>query len=119
MNEKNIDKITMFNELKKLCDFTEKQINGYQNDTNLINFLESEYPKLSKTSIKNILKYVKGKKELIKIIGEERKELENKLIAESFLNDVNPIGKNGKFIGYSKLKHRIASKKMNYGNSDE
>lgn len=64
------------------------------------------------TAIKNIIKIVKGKKDSSKVTGEEKKTLENQLMGQCFMNDVNPIDpKTSKFIGYSKLKYRIAQRK--------
>lgn len=107
-------KLNNLDKLRDLCENTEKNIVGYQDDNNLIEFIENEYPKASKTVIKNIQKMLKGKKDSSKIIGDEKKMIENQLIAESFLNDVNPIDNKGKFVGYTKLKHRIAQKKNGY-----
>lgn len=111
MNTDIQSKLDELDKLKELCDNTEKEIVGYQNDDNLVEFLESEYPKISKTAIKNILKLVKGKKESSKVVGDEKKSMENQLIGKSFMNDVNPMDNKGKFVGYSKLRHRIAQKK--------
>jgi hypothetical protein len=109
-------KLESLDRLKELCDETEKKINGYQNDDNLIQLLELEYPKLSKTSLKKILKEVSGKKESTKVSGEEKKSLENRLKGECFLNDVNPMDNKGKFVGFVKLRHRIAQKKNGLSN---
>jgi len=105
--------IDNLDELKELCDSTEKQMVNFQNDDNLIEFLNSEYPKLTKASQKKIIELVKGKKESTKINATEMKSLINQLIAKSFICDVNPIDNKGKFVGYTKLKHRIAQKKNN------
>ena len=56
---------------------------------------------------------MKGKKESTKINATEMKSLINQLIGKSFICDVNPMDKEGKFVGYTKLKHRIAQKKNN------
>lgn len=107
-------KLDSLDKLRELCENTEKSIIGYQDDSNLVKFLENEYPKTSKTVIKNIQKLLKGKKDSSKIVGDEKKTMENQLIAQSFLNDVNPIDNKGKFVGYTKLRHRIAQKKSGY-----
>ena len=107
------EKFEALDNLKELCDETEKQITGSQNDDNLIEFLKDEYPKLSKLAIQKILRLVKGKKESSKVSGSEKKSLENQLIGQSFINDVNPMNDKGKFVGYSTLKHRISQKKSN------
>lgn len=105
-------KLDSLDKLRELCDDTEKKIVGFQNDDKLVSFLETEYPKLSKSAIKTILKSVKGKKDSSKVVGDEKKSMENKLMGQCFMNDVNPIDpKTSKFIGFSKLKHRIAQKK--------
>jgi hypothetical protein len=104
-------KLDSLDALRELSDDTEKQIVGYQNDDNLVALLEKEYPKVSKASTKNILKLVKGKKGTLKVVGDNKKTLENKLLGQCFLNDVNPIDNKGKFVGYAKLKHRISQRK--------
>jgi hypothetical protein len=57
------------------------------------------------------LKLVKGKKGSSKVVGDEKKTLENQLYGQCFLNDVNPIDNKGKFVGYAKLRHRISQRK--------
>ena len=105
--------IDNLDELKELCDSTEKQLVTDQNDDNLIEFLSSEYPKLTKASEKKIIELVKGKKVVSKMNATETKKLMNQLIGKSYMCDVNPIDNKGKFVGYTKLKHRIAQKKNN------
>ena len=84
-------KLDSLDKLRELCDDTEKKIVGFQNDDKLVSFLETEYPKISKSAIKTILKSVKGKKDSSKVVGDEKKSMENKLMGQCFMNDVNPI----------------------------
>lgn len=98
--------------LKKLCDDTESKINGTQDDNALLAFLDGEYPKITAGAKKAVLKAVKGKKSATKLLGEEKRNLMNQLIASAFINDLNPIdAKTAKFVGFEILRKRIASKK--------
>ena len=113
MSEDIQSKLNSLDKLRELCDYTEKQMSGTQNDDNLVKFLETEYPKISKAAIKVILKAVSGKKDSSKLSGDEKKTLENQLIGNCYINDVNPMDtKTGKFVGFTKLKHKIAQRKL-------
>lgn len=98
--------------LKKLCDDTESKINGSQDDSALLAFLDSEYPKITVGAKNAVIKAVKGKKPATKLVGEEKRSLMNQLVASAFINDLNPIdAKTAKFVGFEILRKRIASKK--------
>ncbi|MCX6076458.1 MAG: hypothetical protein NTW78_06165 [Campylobacterales bacterium] len=113
MSEDIQSKLDSLDKLKELCDYTEKQMSGEQNDDNLVKFLETEYPKISKAVVKVILKSVSGKKDSSKLSADEKKTLENQLIGNCYINDVNPMDtKTGKFVGFTKLKHKIAQRKL-------
>ncbi len=108
----NIEKkLEMLDDLRKECNEYEKELSGKQDDSKLIQFLNEEYPKLKKNGLKEILKIVAGKKKPVKISNERKKEIEKTLIAKSFMCDINPLNKQGKFIGFDKLRQRIAAKK--------
>lgn len=106
------DKIQKLDELKTLCDETEKKYNGIQNDDSLVEFIKNEYPKMSVNGLKTILKAVKGKKEKTKPSTEERSEMINYLMGMSHFSGINPNApKSNKFVGFDGLRKRIAQKK--------
>jgi len=97
--------------LNTLCTEVEKKLTATQDDSTLINLLSTEYAKLSKAALNKILAEVQGKKSADALPKTEQKKLENRVIGESFILGINPLDKNGDFIGIKKLKHRIALKK--------
>jgi hypothetical protein len=83
------------------------------NSRNKIHNKQKNPYKLSKGTEKKIIELVKGKKESTEINATETKTLINQLIGKSFICDVNPMDNKDKFVGYTKLNHRIDQKKNN------
>lgn len=97
--------------LNNLCNQALEAFKSEQDDSSLINILQSEY-KLTKRDMNAILKVVDAKKGASNSDKNES-EWERKLIGTAIIADVNPyLPKSTTFCGIKKLKQRTAAKKI-------
>jgi hypothetical protein len=102
--------IQQLTELQNICKQI-KEIKDYkQNDTALVKLLKKEYT-LTKDEISSITSKVEGKKK-----GESGDEDELELLKKKFdsyclICEVNSEGKDGNFIGYTRLSNKCSNKK--------
>lgn len=105
--------ILQLTELQNICNEIIEMENPKQSDTDLVKLLKKEYD-LSKEDTDSILSMVLGKKKGESVSQKELDVLKKKCESYCMITEINPIGKDGDFIGYGKLKNKVSNRKSKY-----
>ncbi len=115
MDKSHIElQILQLTELQNICNQIKDIEHFKQSDTELVKLLKGQYT-LTKDEISAITSLVDGKKK-----GESANEGELDLLKKKFdsyclICEVNSNGRDGSFIGYSKLNNKCSNKKSVLG----
>lgn len=96
--------------LQNICNDIIEMENPKQNNTELTKLLKKDYD-LSKEDTESILSIVKGKRKGESVSQKDLDDLREECMMYCKLSHINPNDKDGKFIGYKKIKNRSSNKK--------
>ena len=102
--------ILQLSELQNICNDIIEIESTKQNDTELVKLLKKDYI-LSNDEINSISTIVLGKKKGESVDKKSLDLLKNKCESYCMICEINPKDKDGKFIGYGKIKTRSSNKK--------
>ncbi|MCT7541623.1 hypothetical protein [Aliarcobacter cryaerophilus] len=102
--------ILQLSELQNICNDIIEIESTKQNDTELVKLLKKDYI-LSNDEINSITSTVLGKKKGESVDKKSLDLLKNKCESYCMICEINPKDKDGKFIGYRKIKTRSSNKK--------
>lgn len=102
--------ILQLSELQNICNDIIEIESNKQNDTELVKLLKKDYI-LSNDEINSITSTVLGKKKGESVDKKSLDLLKNKCESYCMICEINPKDKDGKFIGYRKIKTRSSNKK--------
>ncbi len=102
--------ILQLSELQNICNDIIEIESNKQNDTELVKLLKKDYI-LSNDEINSITSTVLGKKKGESVDKKSLDLLKNKCESYCMICEINPKDKDGKFIGYGKIKTRSSNKK--------
>ena len=102
--------ILQLSELQNICNDIIEIESNKQNDTELVKLLKKDYI-LSNDEINSITTIVLGKKKGESVDKKSLDLLKNKCESYCMICEINPKDKDGKFIGYRKIKTRSSNKK--------
>ena len=102
--------ILQLSELQNICNDIIEIESNKQNDTELVKLLKKDY-RLSNDEINSITSTVLGKKKGESVDKKSLDLLKNKCESYCMICEINPKDKDGKFIGYRKIKTRSSNKK--------
>ena len=102
--------ILQLSELQNICNDIIEIESNKQNDTELVKLLKKDY-RLSNDEINSISTIVLGKKKGESVDKKSLDLLKNKCESYCMICEINPKDKDGKFIGYRKIKTRSSNKK--------
>lgn len=102
--------ILQLTKLQNICNDIIDMEKSEQNDTELITLLKKNYTS-SKEEIKSIQSIVFGKKKGEGVSQSDIDKLKKECESYCVITEINPLEKDGKFIGYSKIKSRSSNKK--------
>lgn len=102
--------ILQLSELQNICNDIIEIESTKQNDTELVKLLKKDYT-LSNDEINSISTIVLGKKKGESVDKKSLDLLKNKCESYCMICEINPKDKDGKFIGYRKIKTRSSNKK--------
>lgn len=102
--------ILQLSELQNICNDIIEIESTKQNDTELVKLLKKDY-RLSNDEINSISTIVLGKKKGESVDKKSLDLLKNKCESYCMICEINPKDKDGKFIGYRKIKTRSSNKK--------
>ena len=97
--------ILQLSELQNICNDIIEIESNKQNDTELVKLLKKDY-RLSNDEINSISTIVLGKKKGESVDKKSLDLLKNKCESYCMICEINPKDKDGKFIGYRKIKTR-------------
>ena len=107
--------ILQLSELQNICNDIIEIESNKQNDTELVKLLKKDYI-LSNDEINSITSTVLGKKKGESVDKKSLDLLKNKCESYCMICEINPKDKDGKFIGYIKIKTRSSNKKNSLNN---
>ena len=107
--------ILQLSELQNICNDIIEIESNKQNDTELVKLLKKDYI-LSNDEINSITSTVLGKKKGESVDKKSLDLLKNKCESYCMICEINPKDKDGKFIGYRKIKTRSSNKKNSLNN---
>ena len=107
--------ILKLSELQNICNDIIEIESNKQNDTELVKLLKKDY-RLSNDEINSITSTVLGKKKGESVDKKSLDLLKNKCESYCMICEINPKDKDGKFIGYIKIKTRSSNKKNSLNN---
>lgn len=107
--------ILQLSELQNICNDIIEIESTKQNDTELVKLLKKDYI-LSNDEINSITSTVLGKKKGESVDKKSLDLLKNKCESYCMICEINPKDKDGKFIGYIKIKTRSSNKKNSLNN---
>ena len=102
--------ILQLSELQNICNDIIEIESTKQNDTELVKLLKKDYI-LSNDEINSITSTVLGKKKGESVDKKSLDLLKNKCESYCMICEINPKDKDGKFVGYRKIKTRSSNKK--------
>lgn len=102
--------ILQLSELQNICNDIIEIESNKQNDTELVKLLKKDYI-LSNDEINSITSTVLGKKKGESVDKKSLDLLKNKCESYCMICEINPKDKDGKFVGYRKIKTRSSNKK--------
>ena len=102
--------ILQLSELQNICNDIIEIESNKQNDTELVKLLKKDY-RLSNDEINSITSTVLGKKKGESVDKKSLDLLKNKCESYCMICEINPKDKDGKFVGYRKIKTRSSNKK--------
>lgn len=102
--------ILQLSELQNICNDIIEIESNKQNDTELVKLLKKDYT-LSNDEINSISTIVLGKKKGESVDKKSLDLLKNKCESYCMICEINPKDKDGKFVGYRKIKTRSSNKK--------
>lgn len=102
--------ILQLSELQNICNDIIEIESTKQNDTELVKLLKKDY-RLSNDEINSISTIVLGKKKGESVDKKSLDLLKNKCESYCMICEINPKDKDGKFVGYRKIKTRSSNKK--------
>ena len=102
--------ILQLSELQNICNDIIEIESTKQNDTELVKLLKKDY-RLSNDEINSITSTVLGKKKGESVDKKSLDLLKNKCESYCMICEINPKDKDGKFVGYRKIKTRSSNKK--------
>lgn len=102
--------ILQLSELQNICNDIIEIESNKQNDIELVKLLKKDYI-LSNDEINSITSTVLGKKKGESVDKKSLDLLKNKCESYCMICEINPKDKDGKFIGYRKIKTRSSNKK--------
>lgn len=102
--------ILQLSELQNICNDIIEIESNKQNDTELVKLLKKDY-RLSNDEINSISTIVLGKKKGESVDKKSLDLLKNKCESYCMICEINPKDKDGKFVGYRKIKTRSSNKK--------
>ena len=102
--------ILQLSELQNICNDIIEIESNKQNDTELVKLLKKDY-RLSNDEINSITTIVLGKKKGESVDKKSLDLLKNKCESYCMICEINPKDKDGKFVGYRKIKTRSSNKK--------
>ena len=102
--------ILQLSELQNICNDIIEIESTKQNDTELVKLLKKDYT-LSNDEINSISTIVLGKKKGESVDKKSLDLLKNKCESYCMICEINPKDKDGKFVGYRKIKTRSSNKK--------
>ena len=102
--------ILQLSELQNICNDIIEIESTKQNDTELVKLLKIDY-RLSNDEINSITSTVLGKKKGESVDKKSLDLLKNKCESYCMICEINPKDKDGKFVGYRKIKTRSSNKK--------
>ena len=101
--------ILQLTELQNICSGIEEMENPKQNDTEIVKEIKKSYS-LSKEDKSILLNKKKGES----VSQKDLDSLKKKCDSYCMICEINPIGKDGNFIGYDKLKNKVSNKKSKF-----
>ena len=107
--------ILQLSELQNICNDIIEIESNKQNDTELVKLLKKDYI-LSNDEINSITSTVLGKKKGESVDKKSLDLLKNKCESYCMICEINPKDKDGKFVGYRKIKTRSSNKKNSLNN---
>ena len=107
--------ILQLSELQNICNDIIEIESTKQNDTELVKLLKKDYI-LSNDEINSITSTVLGKKKGESVDKKSLDLLKNKCESYCMICEINPKDKDGKFVGYRKIKTRSSNKKNSLNN---
>ena len=107
--------ILQLSELQNICNDIIEIESNKQNDTELVKLLKKDY-RLSNDEINSITSTVLGKKKGESVDKKSLDLLKNKCESYCMICEINPKDKDGKFVGYRKIKTRSSNKKNSLNN---
>ena len=102
--------ILQLSELQNICNDIIEIESNKQNDTELVKLLKKDYI-LSNDEINSITSTVLGKKKGESVDKKSLDLLKNKCESYCMICEINTKDKDGKFVGYRKIKTRSSNKK--------
>ena len=107
--------ILQLSELQNICNDIIEIESNKENDTELVKLLKKDY-RLSNDEINSITSTVLGKKKGESVDKKSLDLLKNKCESYCMICEINPKDKDGKFVGYRKIKTRSSNKKNSLNN---
>lgn len=105
--------ILQLTELQNICNDIIESENPTQNDDEIVKEIKKSYS-LSKEDVDSIKSILLGKKKGESVSQKDLDGLKKKCDSYCMICEINPIGKDGNFIGYGKLKNKVSNKKSKF-----